>query len=269
MINEDRSREDFYLSCDNWRRKKWNQVIKGFAGSLAALDADGIQFDYECGNFRKEKQLAQFSAVLREIKTRIGPQKIFSVAIPMLAEKPHEYKNHPALQQTAWYPFLIDTPNPRGYYVTPTMFKIIFTHADQVVTMIYDTWLKKAQLEVYHHLVASQTWAAAWFAQQYGKRFLPGIRLSVSNSQLRDKKGNRMHFHVVENPIESLKGFQLVKLKPLAGGKTVADIIEGIAFYRLDIMYNNKRFQGKESLGGRYLDGLKQCSEFFHPPPKR
>ena len=51
---------------------------------------------------------------------------------------------------------------------------------------------------------------------------------------------------------------------PLAGGKTVADIVEGVAFYRLDIMYNNKLFQGKESLGWRYLGGLKQCSEFFH-----
>jgi len=245
---------------DGRRQTLWNtpalrsSSVNALWASMDVLGADGIQYDLECSDIDDlavEQGVAGYFAAL---KAKLGPNKILSVAIPILSQQVTDYAQ-PELQILPWTNALLAAPARDKLGRAPHVYRALFSQSDEVAIMLYDTGVTEAQGLRFEALVAAQCWAGAWFSRGYGAKFLPGIRLSVTNSK---RYG---HYHSVENPIRSRRGIGAALSSDLGNGELASSHIHGIAVFRLDVQFE----QGwSASAGQPYVDELR---DWFTDPP--
>ncbi len=224
--------------------------VEAMVATVDALAADGFQLDMECSSV-DGRDAEPFRALLAEIAAALGPERTFSVAIPIVDQRPEAFAD-PAFADAPWLAFHTSLANPRGWSLQPQVYDAVFEHADQVAIMVYDTWFLGSQAEQYIHLAASQTWVGAWYAERHGTaEFLPGIRFSTHDESKDD--GGVYHRHEVENPLAAWEGIRSVLAEPVGEGVRVRDKVTGLAVFRLDL----ELAPGQPSeIGQAYLDGL-------------
>lgn len=227
--------------------------VDAMIATVEALDADGFQLDMECTTIDSRDGEA-LDALLAEIAAALGPDRTFSVAIPILTQRREDFAQ-PADAEAPWLEPLASQENPRSFSRQPHVYESVFRHADQVAVMLYDTWYLWKQVDQYVQLVAGQTWAAAGYAARHDTpEFLPGIRFSVHEESKPD--GGVYHRHEVENPVTAWEGIASVLDQPVADGVLVRDRLTGLAAFRLDL----ELAPGQPSEIGRgYLEGLRDA----------
>lgn len=214
----------------------------------------------ECSDIDLPENTPKLRRFLAQIKARIGPKKTLSVAIPTLTEDLNEFHGTPYVT-SPWVASLTSSLRPIGPARAPRVYEVVFAEADQVVTMLYDTWLAPGQQEVYVNHVSNQVWAGAWFGWNFGTEFLPGIRLSTQDGTKRSEDGSRPPYHSyeVENPTTASRGLDLARARPLGDGSRVEDRVAGVAIFRFDVIYE-PGFQ--REVGAVYLEGFRKLGPF-------
>lgn len=241
-----------YLGCgwlaDPARRA---EQVEAMVATADASGADGFQLDMECDTI-DARDADSFRALLAEIDAALGTERTFSVAIPIITQEAADFAD-PVYAEAPWLAFHTSVEDPRQASRQPHVLDAVFEHADQVAIMLYDTWFADSQAAQYTHLVASQTWAGAWYAARHDTpEFLPGIRFSTHDEGRQD--GGVFHRHEVENPLTAWQGIAQVLDHPLGEGSRVRDRVTGVAVFRLDL----ELAPGQPSeLGQGYLDGLE------------
>jgi hypothetical protein len=220
--------------CEGLEGADWEawieERVEGFDASMTALGADGVQLDMECGNIDKPAVAPRFEAFLARLEARIGPDRVLSVAVPMLSQTAADYTED-RFKQAAWYGQQVSGDHPRDprWTLTPATWERIFRHADQVVVMAYDTWYTPAQSASYQRMVAGQAWVGADFARSFRKEFLVGLRFSTADSP---RKG--MHYHSVENPTVGLGALAVLTAPDHPAAPLLERWLAGVSYYRLD-----------------------------------
>jgi len=240
-----------YVGCswlsDPGRRA---EQVDAMVATAEAVGADGFQLDMECATVDGRHE-EEFRELLVEIAAALGPQRTFSVAIPILSQEAADFAD-PRYADAPWLASHTSLESPRDPSRLPRVFEAVFEHADQVAIMLYDTWYLDPQADQYVQLVAGQTWAGAWFAQQHGTpEFLAGLRFSTHDEGR--EGGGVYHRHEVENPLSAWEGISAVLERPVADGVAVRDRLTGLAAFRLDLELAPGQ---PSSEGQRYLDGL-------------
>jgi hypothetical protein len=243
-----------YIGC-SWLADPARRAVQvdAMVATVEALGADGFQLDMECSTI-DGRDAEPFRALLAEIAAALGPERTFSVAIPIVSQHAEDFPED-SYGDAPWLEFQTSLENPRGSSCQPQVFDAVFEHADQVTIMVYDTWYRRAQVDQYEHLIAGQSWIGAWYAARHGTpEFLPGIRFSVHEESKPD--GGVYHRHEVENPTTAWQGISSVLDQPVGEGTTVRDHITGLAAFRLDL----ELAPGQPSeIGQTYLDGLRDA----------
>ena len=243
-----------YIGC-SWLADPARRAVQvdAMVATVEALGADGFQLDMECSTI-DDRDAAPFRALLAEIAAALGPERTFSVAIPIVSQRADDFPDD-RYADAPWLDFHTSLESPRGQCRQPPTFDAVFEHADQVTIMVYDTWYRRAQVDQYVNLIAGQAWAGAWYAARHGTlEFLPGIRFSVHEESKPD--GGVYHRHEVENPATAWQGIASVLDEPGGEGTTVRDHLTGLAAFRLDL----ELAPGQPSeIGLAYLDGLRDA----------
>jgi hypothetical protein len=211
-------------SDDQWRAR----TLEAYAGSLVALEADGIQVDMECADIDQPEYTHKLHAFLAELKAKIGPDKLLSVAIPVLSEEQAAYKGT-QYASAPWAASLLATPRPVRWARLPRVYEVVFEEADQVVAMLYDTWLRPEQRDIYVRHAAHQIWAGTWFASRSGAEYLAGIRFSTQDG--------KHHWRAVENLASASLALGQFNDRPISAEQKVSEHLAGVAIFRLDVAY--------------------------------
>jgi len=240
-------------------RSIWNDIerrekaIDALVNSMQALDADGIQFDLECNDIDDFANKAGLEIFFRELKKKMGNEKVLSVAIPILSQNQIHYHNN-NYRMVPWKESLLNANAPGKSGRAPHVYEVIFRICDEVIVMYYDTGISDNNTQRFIDLMEAQTWASAWFSQRFGGKFFAGIRLSTTKGR-QGQFNHLMHDYRVENTINTRIGILNALHMPLENGKYMRDFLNGIVIYRLDVIYENG---WKKNIGSRYLNDINE-----------
>ena len=243
-----------YIGC-SWLADPDRRAVQvdAMVATVEALGADGFQLDMECTTI-DDRDAEPLRALLAEIAAALGPDRTFSVAIPIVSQRADDFRDD-QYADAPWRDFHTSLESPRGQCRQPHVYDAVFAHADQVAIMVYDTWYRWAQIDQYVHLTAGQTWVGAWFAARHETpEFLTGLRFSVHDESKPD--GGVYHRHEVENPMSAWEGVTSVLDQPAGEGTRVRDRLTGLAAFRADL----ELAPGQPSeVGQTCLDGLRDA----------
>ncbi len=229
--------------------ERMNQEINALFNSMDVMGADGIQYDLECAEIDDPEKFRGFDMFLKRLKQKIGKNHILSIAIPVIKRNPLHF-DELRYKQSPWLNILQKPKRYADMGRMPHVFESIYTHADEVCLMLYDTWMGK-EPEEFLNLIADQAWINAWYSNRFGATFLPGIRLSTETVR------SPMHVHSIENPTQTIRGIQKVITNQTIDRETVGDHIGGYVIYRLDIQYDKS---WNNSIGSPYLQSLEKLA---------